>query len=260
MFNSTLFRQIAASNHKLFIVITAILSALITVIMSVFVPSTISQIAEANKNAGLNPLGDISTLSDFVGNQYFGMFALILCIIYTVVLGNRMIAGQVDRGSMAYHLAAPISRTTLTVTSAIYLVSSLAVMFAIVFGVGCGVAEIAQPGKLDISTFLTLTFGFFLLQTALSGIVFVASCVFNRSSQSLTLGAGISIFFFVANLLSGLSSKLESLKHITIITLYDSKAIINDGSYVSGLIILIVIGIIFFAAGIVTFRRKDLPL
>lgn len=260
MFNPTLFKQMAASNHKLFIIITAVLSVLITVIMSVFVPSTISQIAEANKDAGVNPLGDISTLLAFVANQYFGMFALILCIIYTIVLGNRMISGQVDRGSMAYHLAAPISRTTLTGTSAIYLVSSLAVMLAIVFGVGCGVAEIAQPGELEISAFLTLTFGFFLLQTAISGIVFVASCVFNRSSRSLTVGAGISIFFFVANLLSGLSSKLESLKHITIITLYDSKAIMNDGSYAGGLLILVVIGTVFYAAGIVAFRRKDLPL
>ncbi|MBP3965080.1 ABC transporter permease [Paenibacillus lignilyticus] len=260
MFNRTLFLQIVASNRKLFFTITGVLSVLISIIMSVFVPSTIQQIAQANKGAGVNPLGDVSSLLAFVANQYYGMFAVILGIVYAIVLGNKLIAGQVDRGSMATHLSTPISRTELTFTSAIYLLASLAVMYAFVFGIGCGAAEITQAGELDMIKFLKLTIGFFLLQSAIGGITFAASCVFNRSSHSLAVGAGLPIFFFVAKMLSGMSNRLEEFKNVSLVTLYRSEAIIGNGHYVGGLIVLTGISIGLYSAGVIVFKRKDLPL
>jgi ABC-2 type transport system permease protein len=161
---------------------------------------------------------------------------------------------------MAYHLSAPISRTAITGTSVWFIIISLAVMYTAVFAVGSVVAEIVQPGELDLLSFFTLTFGFFLLQTAIGGIAFAASCVSNRSSYSLAVGAGVPVLFFVLDLLSGMSSKLDPLKHLTLITLYDSGAIINGDSYGGGLTVLAVIAIGLFAYGLWVFRRRDLPL
>lgn len=260
MFNKTLFIHLIKTNLKIFLIIAGSLSLLIGIVMSIFTPETMHEIAKANMDAPVNPLGDITTLIAFVANQYFGNFALIFGIIYSIIIGNKLIADQVDKGSMAYHLSTPITRNQYTYTSAIYFVSSLLVMFGLVFVVGYGVAEFVQPGELPVKEFFNLTLGSLLLHLTISGITFFASCLFNRSSNSLALGAGLSVFFYATNMLSGMSESLEFLKNLTIITLFDSNAIIQNESFVGQLILLVGLTAVLYFLGIITFKRKDLPL
>lgn len=260
MFSKPFFIQTIKSNFKLFFVITGVLCLLIAIIMSVFVPSTIENIKNASENAPINPLGDVSTLIAFIANQFFGMMAIIFPMIYLIITGNKLIAGQVDNGSMAYHLATPSTRTQITATSGLYLTGSLAVMFLLIAGVGVSIAAIVQPGVLDYGKFLMLTLGCFLLQFTTSGITFFSSCVFNNASKSIGMGAGIPLAFFAFKIVSNMSDKLEFLKYISINSLFDSKAIMDGGDYALSLIVLALIGIILYAAGIIIFKKKDLPL
>lgn len=260
MFNPNLFAHLVKTNYRSFLIIATALSVLIGIVMSVFTPETMNDIAQTNMDAPVNPLGDISTLIAFVANQYFGNFALIFAMIYCVMIGNKLVADQVDKGSMAYHLSTPITRTQYTFTSSVYFISSLTAMFALVFLVGVGVAELIQPGELPIQTFSILTLGFLLLSLAISGITFLASCLFNRSSHSLALGAGLTVFFFAANMLSGMNESLEILENATIVTLFDSAAIISGDGYGVQLFILAGLALALHILGITLFNRKDLPL
>lgn len=260
MFDKSLFIHLIKTNLKIFIIIAGALSLLIGIVMSIFTPETMDEITKASMDTPINPLGDISTLIAFVANQYFGNFALIFAMIYSIIIGNKLIADQVDKGSMAYHLSTPITRTQYTFTSAIYFVSSLLVMFGLVFVVGYGVAELVQPGELPVKEFFILTVGSLLLHLAVSGITFFASCLFNRSSNSLALGAGLTVFFYAANLLSGMSDSLEFLKSATIITLFDTNAIIQNESYGGQFVFLAMLTFVLYFIGIIVFKRKDLPL
>lgn len=260
MFDKSLFIHLIKTNLKIFIIIAGALSLLIGIVMSIFTPETMDEITKASMDTSINPLGDISTLIAFVANQYFGNFALIFAMIYSIIIGNKLIADQVDKGSMAYHLSTPITRTQYTFTSAIYFVSSLLVMFGLVFVVGYGVAELVQPGELPVKEFFILTVGSLLLHLAVSGITFFASCLFNRSSNSLALGAGLTVFFYAANLLSGMSDSLEFLKSATIISLFDTNAIIQNQSYGGQFVLLAMLTFTLYFIGIIVFKRKDLPL
>ena len=259
MFSKPLLKQTIKSNFKLFAIITVILCILITIIMGVFDPKMINDIKDKS-NGTINPLGDMSTLIAFIANQFYGMMAIIFPMIYLIITGNKLIAAQVDKGSMAYNLSTPNTRTQITATSALYLTGSLAVMFGLIALVGSVVAAIVQPDILNYNTFLMLTLGGFLLQFAISGITFLCSCIFNNSSKSLTIGAGLPLMFFAFNIMSGMSDKLEFLKYFSLITLFDSNAIIDGKGYAAKLIILAVLGIILYVAGIKIFKEKDLPL
>jgi len=57
-----------------------------------------------------------------------------------------------------------------------------------------------------------------------------------------------------------MSDKLSFLKYFSLITLFDSKAIIDGHSYGAKLIILVVLGIVLYVAGIKVFKEKDLSL
>jgi len=260
MINKPLLKQIIKSNFKLYAIITLLMCALIIVIMSVFVPSTFTDINNSSQGLPFNPLGDISSLIAFLANQYFGMMAIIFPMIYTLIVGNKLLAAQVDRGSMAFTLSTPISRRSITVTSAIYLVGSLALLYGLIFGLGVITAEIAQPGILEIITFFQLTLGCFLLQFAISGITFFASSLFNSGSKSMSLGAGLPLFFFAMKLISGFSDKLESLKYLSMNTLFDTLAIQLGKTHSTQFLVMFGIGLVLYIGGIVVFNRKDLPL
>lgn len=260
MFNKFLFRQLVQSHFKTFTIITGALLVLITIVLSVFTPETMKAIAESSKDAPANPLGDITTLIAFVANQYFGNFALIFIMIYSIIIGNKLIAEQVDKGSMAYYLSTPITRTEYTFTSVIFFVSSLMVMFGLIYGVGCGVAEIVQPGELPMYKFFALTVGAFCLHLSFSGITFLASCLFNRSARSLAVGAGLTVFFFATNILSGMSDSLKFLENFTIITLFDSDSVIYGGNYAIKFAVLALLSIVLYYVGIRFFKKKDLLL
>ncbi len=62
---------------------------------------------------------------------FYGMMTTILPGIYVLVVSNKLIANQVDRGSMAYVLSTPTKRSTVVFTQAVFMVLSLVLMFAI---------------------------------------------------------------------------------------------------------------------------------
>ncbi|MDH6365634.1 ABC-type transport system involved in multi-copper enzyme maturation permease subunit [Enterococcus sp. PF1-24] len=136
-------------------------------------------------------------------------------------------------------------------------------MFACISGGGIAVAEIAQPGQLDINVFLQLTLGCFLLQFTISAISFLGSCLFNSSGKSLAVGAGIPLAMLACKMVAGMSDSLEKLSHLSINTLFDTEAIVNGEAFIGKLIVLGVIGVIgviCYVAGSVAFKNKDLPL
>ena len=90
-----------------------------------------------------------------------------------MMTANSLIASQVDRGSMAYLLSTPTKRSTVVRTQALYLITSLIMMFVIVTGVGLAAIQIFQGNvDINISDFIMLNVGLFLLMFATSGISF----------------------------------------------------------------------------------------
>lgn len=117
-----------------------------------------------------------------------------------------------------------------------------------------------QPGELDIEIYLELTAGTLLLQYAIGGIAFIASCIWNTTSKALMIGAGIPVAFFSMNLLSKISKDLSFLKDLTIFTLFDIDKIIKGNLNVTSFVILFIVGTALYTLGLVYFRRKDLAI
>jgi ABC-2 type transport system permease protein len=200
------------------------------------------------------------SLNGMLATQFFQMLAVLFPMIYVIIVGNKLIADRVDRGDMAYILSTPTRRNQVTFTQALYLFGSLIVMFGLFAGAGLVAAAIFQPGVLVIKSFLVLDLGAFLLAFATSGITFASSCIYNLSKNSLALGAGLPLTFFVCNLLAMMGDNLKVFKYFTLQTLYDTNKILAGSGYARQLAILAIIGAGLYAIGMIVFREKDLPL
>ena len=112
-----------------------------------------------------------------------------LSAIFIIIVGNKLLAGQVDRGSMAYLLTAPVRRLTVTLTQTLYFIGALVVTF------GSMVNHYAEAGFAK-KILVELNFGALAIAFAFAGIMFLASGVFNLSKLSLGTG-GVLILAFI---------------------------------------------------------------
>lgn len=117
-----------------------------------------------------------------------------------------------------------------------------------------------EGAEFDVKDFLMLNLGCFLLMFAISSISFFASCMFNLSKNSLALGAGLPLAFYLFQVMSQIGDNLEWFKYLSLNSLYDTNAIINRNNYVVQFAVLAVVGLLLYTAAMKIFKEKDLPL
>ena len=220
----------------------------------------------------IEEIGRMDLYALIVGSIFFKIAGLLLPIIYMIMVSNSLIVGQVDSGSMAYVLSTSTKRRSVTFTQSVFMVSSLFLMF-----LATAITSFICFAIVDVETDLTygklalINLGAFLVLFAMSGINFFTSCIFDRSKRSMAIGGGLSIFFLVATMLGLFGSKvipsvvrikaLDNFNYVSIISLFNVVKILDGkASFIPGLIILLVIGLIGYIAGSIIFKKKDLPL
>lgn len=261
MINLAYFKYIFKANFKLMLLFSLVLCIFLTVMCNVFTVSTIDSLqTAADDTIVANMLTSNGTLVGFMSNSFYSLMAIIFPMVYSIVVANSLICQKIDRTNMACFLSTPITRNKITISSCIYLVLSIIIMWTLASITGIVASSIFQPNQLDIDKFLLLNLGVFLYHFAISSICFISSCIFNTTKNSLLISAGIPLTFFVISLLIKLSEDLDVLKYFTLNTLFDTTAILSGGDYILKFIIMLVIGIGLYTIGIIYFNKKDLPL
>jgi len=248
LFSKQIIKQSVKGNWVIWLSLTGVLSFFITIMTLMG-----SRMME-NQPPGF---GDASLLSLYA-RGIFGMLGIMILIVFTIVVGNKLIAGEVDKGTMGYTLNTPITRKQIVFSKALTYILLIISLGAVV-GLFGTVSIVIASADVDLGTFWILILGFVLYGFAIGGICFFASCWFNKSGNSIALGAGLSIAFFIFDSLSAISG-LEWLKYFTLNTLFNTSGIISGSGYIIELIALFVIGATLYAIGCNKFLKKDLPL
>jgi ABC-2 type transport system permease protein len=151
MFSKPILKQTLKGNYKLWLIFTAILCVMSAVTISVFDPKMISSMMEMFKDLPIaesfgDQLSGFTSLLGMLSQQFYGMLAVILPMIFIIITANSLIASQVDRGSMAYLLSTPTKRSTVVRTQAAYLIGSVFCMFLVVTIVGLSSVQLVHKG------------------------------------------------------------------------------------------------------------------
>jgi len=261
MFSFPYFKQTVKSNFKFLLAFTVVVCVFLTVMSYVFTPQAMDGLHTITEGTIIsNVFSGNGTLVGFMANSFYALMAIIFPMVYSIMVGNRMVAEKIDKGSMAGFLSTPTTRLQLIVISAVYFILSLVVMWGVTSLVGIAAANAFQPEALDIKIFLMLNTGALLYHLVISGICFCSSCIFNTSRQSLTFGAGIPLFFFVVSMFIKLSDDLDFLKYLTLNTLFDTQSILSGSGYAGEFMIMGISALVLYIIGIRWFQKKDLPL
>jgi ABC-2 type transport system permease protein len=261
---SALYKLGMKSLWKMVLIFAAVLCMYIVVVIWMFDPELGAAILEFEKAMpglmamfGMETTG--TTLLSFISSYLYGMIMLVMPMIFTIIAANRLIARFVDRGAMAWLLAAPHKRSSVAFTQAAVLLICIVtlIVFAACLGAACSAAMF--PGELDIGPFLRLNLGCLFLQIFIGGWCFLCSCIFNETRKSLLWAAGLPVLEYIVQMLANMGGKLEGLKYATFFSLFDPRALAEKASgAVWPPVILLAAGLIMFAASICVFNKKDM--
>jgi ABC-2 type transport system permease protein len=267
MINIPLLKSDIRSNYVIFIIFVAILMMYLSIITNMYDPEVIGameayiELLPQEMVRAMNFRMNEPNLTGFLAGYFYGFLILLFPMIYTAIMANRVISSYIDSGSMGFLLSTPNPRWKIALTQAIFLIGSVKLLLLATMLVGIVMSEALYPGMLDIWRFVLLNIGAILLYFAISGIGFFASCLFNETRFSLALGAGLPVLFLLMRMLGDVSPELAMVSNASLLSLFNTEAILAlDSSVVPSFIALFVIGIVLYAAGIVVFSKKDLPL
>ena len=269
--NISLFKFDIKRNYILFLVITGVLLLYMNIITGMYDPNGMEVMQElASMKMGGGDLMKIMgfdfgenlqpTLVKYLSQYFYGFLIFMFPMIYVISISNRLIAKSVDNGSIAFILSTPNTRMKIWLTHAIFLVVSTFLLIAIVTLFGIIFASKMFPGLLDVSTFITLNWGAFMVMFTISGICFFFSSLFNESSKAIGFSTALPIIFLLMQMISNAGEKLSFLKNFTFFTLFNSEAIVNKESVGLEMTVLALIGLACFAGGSIIFKKKDLSV
>ena len=264
--NMILYKNGIRGSLKLLLILASVLAMYFVLIIAMFDPELGAALNELAKSMpqimamfGMDEVG--SGLIGFMSNYLYGFIMLVLPMVFSILTANRLVAKQVEQGSMAYLLAAPVSRLKIAFTQMKVLGSGVFVLVGFATLVGYASAKVLFPGELDTGLFLLINFGALCLQFFISGICFLASCIFNDTKYSVGLGAGIPALAFILQMMANIGNELEKAKYTTFFTLFNPDGIIKGENTAFGRIIALAVGAIaLYTTAILVFAKKDMPV
>ena len=234
--------------------------------------SLIDQLPDDVESAILE-IKDMDVYGLVVGNILYRIAGLLLPMIFVIMTANSLLAGQVDSGSMAYVLSTPTKRSKVAITQMVYLIFSVLSMYICIGTTSVICMKLIKDSEVTVTIDEVIKFnvGAFFVMFAVSGICYLASAIFNREKNSLSVGGGLTMFFLVCSILGLFGEKvipsairIEAMNYFnyaSIISLFNVQSILDGTTaYINGFLILFVIGMISYIIGIMKFDRKDLPL
>lgn len=229
-------------------------------------------------------------LNSVMNDLIFKIAGVLLPMIYVIIVGNKLLASQVNDGSMAYILSTPTARKKVVRTQWFFLTVSLCLMYlAISLGAYIsGAIGNAITGLMPASTYALKTFLFclssFCAIFCLMGVCFGASAFFNKSSKSIAVGGGACVIAFIFCILGLFSNdvfvavgvgvqEMGIFNYLSVFTLIDTDSMNDFAKVVTHFrnvqisfdwiwkdIAAVVAGIALSLFGGIWFTKKDLPL
>ncbi|WP_413527437.1 ABC transporter permease subunit [Marinilactibacillus psychrotolerans] len=141
MFSKPILKQSIQANWKLWVIITLVASAILSVFIINYDAAGYASIATAAEGTAFSNI--LSSMTSLLGSleNFYKLIAVILGIVYVVFTANNLVVNEVDSGSMAYTLSTPIKRSSVIFTKSIYLILSIFLMYTIIASAGLSASQ-----------------------------------------------------------------------------------------------------------------------
>ena len=201
-------------------------------------------------------MASISTAYGWFKSEGF-TFILIITGLYSSILGGTILLKEESDKTIEYLYTLPIKRKDI-VTSKIIVGLIYITSMVLIFGL-FNYISMSIIGNLQVKQFVLLSITPLLISYPLFAINLFISTFLHKTKKVIGISLGMVFIFYIINVLSELSVKVEILKYFSIYTIADIRNVITDirinPIYV---IISILITILFIILSYRNYEKKEL--
>ena len=185
------------------------------------------------------------------------MFVLLIVGIYSSIIGFNIVLKEENDKTVEYLSFLPIKRSSIMtnkiIVSIIYITSMV-----LILGIFNYIA-LELSGDFNRKQYILLSITPLFIAYPLFSINLFISMFFHKTKKTLGISLGLVFFFYLINVLSEISSKVDFLKYFSIYTLADTRGVITNVS-IKPIIVIISFGIflLFVLLSYIKYQKKEL--
>ena len=197
-------------------------------------------------------MASISTAYGWLKTEGF-VFVLLIIGIYSSILGGNILLKEESDKTIEYLISLPIKRSKI-ITSKIVVGITYIILITLLLGLFNYIA-LSISGSFDHKQFILLSITPILIGLPLFAINLFISTFFHKTKKTIGISLGIVFVSYIINVLSSLSSNVESLKYLSIYTLADTRNVISNNNI--NLVNILICMIITCTFAIITYLRYN---
>ena len=255
------------NNFKSFIIWTSILIIMFLVVFLVYpyiiTDDTIKNLDEMMKvfppellKAFNMDITSINSAYGWLKSEGF-MFVLLIIGFYSSILGTNILLKEENDKTIEYLGCVPITRnkilTNKIIVSIVYMISMV-----LILGLFNYIALLLS-GEFNHLQYILLSITPIFIALPLFSINLFISTFLHKTKKTIGINLGLVFIFYVLNVLSELSTKVEILKYFSIYTLADIRGVVlNVSINPINIIISLAITFIFITGSYIKYNKKEL--
>jgi ABC-2 type transport system permease protein len=203
---------------------------------------------------------DLTSPQGYLGSYVFGLLVPILLAVFMIVMGSRAIAGDEESGTLDLVLAHPVSRPRLLLDRFAALVTQVLVVCAVVYLLLLAISGPAKissvgPGYLAAATVQLALFGICVGALTLS-----VGAATGKRAAAIGAGVAVAVLGYFANNLAPQVKGLEWVRYLSPFFYFSGNKPLVNGVDLGYAGVLLGAAVVFVAAGLALFRRRDLAV
>jgi ABC-2 type transport system permease protein len=204
-------------------------------------------------------LNDYATMTGYLKAEMFNFMVPVLFLIFAIGSGGRAIAGEEERGTLELLMGNPVSRRRVVVQKLGALLTSIAVLTALLWS-GVAIGAVAIGASLSLIHLTAQATSLALLSVAFGSMAFATGAFFGRKAVASATCAGLAVAGYLVNALSSSVGWLRPYRLLSPFYYYGAHDPILHGLDPLHVAVLAGISILFAAAALVGFERRDLAV
>lgn len=201
----------------------------------------------------------MDNILNLLSGNYYGLIFYVLAILFALTFASKLMAKPVDTGEVMLYMAAPISRVTYVVASLVILLIASG-LFVGLNGVSLMLANLLFDLEIDLGVLWLLQLNGGLILLVLGTFAYIIASLFDDSTKSYMVTGVVFTLFLMANIVSGFSEQFDWMSTISVFSLFDASAIIQNDSILRSFVWLLGLLLAFMILSFVRFTRKDLTI
>jgi ABC-2 type transport system permease protein len=181
---------------------------------------------------------------------------------FLIAICTRVTVGEIDQGTADLLLSLPLSRNTIYVSASLAWMVAAALLSATAWlGLWLGNAAFALRTTINFPRMAIGAVNLFALYLAIGGIASLVSAASNRRGIAVGILLALLLFSYLTNFLASFIEFFRTIGFLGLLDYYHPVEAVRDGTWpVRNLLILLATGLAGWTAGLLIFRRRDVPV